>query len=49
MANKKLKPLKELKFDSLGEEFIYLHKIVLEDNPMLSEEDSDNEENEFEE
>ncbi len=50
MANKKLKPLKELKFDSLGEEFIYLHKIINECNSEFSEEEfEENEDSESEE
>ena len=37
MAEKKLKPLSELFFDSVGEEFIYLHSKISENSPDFME------------
>lgn len=41
-GQKKLKPLSELKFDSVGEEFLYLHNNISKENPdFLESSDSD--------
>ena len=44
MPGQNLKPLNELKFESIGEEFLYLHKNITKHNPDFEEEVEDKKE-----
>ena len=44
MPGQNLKSLSELKFESIGEEFLYLHKNITKYNPEFEQENDDKKE-----
>ena len=44
MPGQNLKPLNKLKFESIGEEFLYLHKNISKNNPEFEKENNDKKE-----